>query len=983
MSKLDSLVVDLAVNSAALKSGLEESKAHLRSFGASVEHISEQLRGLMELKGVEIGIEVIKGLGEFIQKGAEAAAAMGELAVAAGVPVESFSKLAFAASMSNVGAEGMAKAFKHLNSNLAEAGAGIEGPSELFKAFNINIRDATGSVKAGDVVFKELAEKFSQMSDGASKSTLAVHFMGKEGAAMLPVFEEGAAGLEKYGAALERLGGVTTGEAAASAKEFEIRLKEIRKAFEVIAQRVAAELTPALGRFADMLVQDKDGTSALTTIVEDLVVVLKALAGVAILVGGTVDVAARSMFRLAKAFVDVEIGDFSGALENLKGFVDAVDKGTDRMAAGWHALYDDNKKKIKEASELDKKSSDEMLARIEANKKAHAAAIEAVKKAAAKAAEDEKTGINHWLEAMKTLTDLKDKYDTESSSIGKGPIAQLEAALDHGELKKKLDLLEEKSGQMRDNILDAARAALEAKIEFNEAESKTAGARLGASTAATVEQRTKAFNNIGITANDQRAQDMSGFASFNAAMEEYARQTKQQQVELGRAASAKIAGDLVLEAQELQLADAAGRAAGKASLAADAFQASAQELRSSVEGLVGTLTSKMGAVGDVVQSAMAGFKSGGFIGAIVGAIGAIITKLQGFTDIVTSMNAFFGRWLAQVNGVFKPLFDGIIRFAESIGSAAEMLTELSGTTEILYAVFFALGKVLDVLTLGILYTAKFFADMVGGNKDINDRIKDTLYDLKKQYHQVDTPPPPLPTAQLDRLGDSATKLAEKFGELNVNMPSGYKLGAAIFGADNGTGGWSPSGSTAGFAQPMGSASSGGSSAAVDQGTTTYHPKTGVASNQGDANVTNESTRPPAVVGFMGLSKFTDLTGAEKSVWLQSWGTNVANGVDSQTAAGIADQAITALRSVTGSSSGAATAVSNTGGSGVTNIGGGNRGIQTVATAAPSEGGDTFITIEKVELANARSFDDLVRKITEVQLEQAGQRRRNPVRARNR
>src|SRR5581483_8573134 len=108
MAALSDLVVSLSADTAALRAGLDQATSMLKSFGSGISSIQKQIEGFGELKGVEIGKELIEGLAEFVQKGAEAAEQAGKLAQAAGVPVESFSRLSYAASLSNVSAEDFA-----------------------------------------------------------------------------------------------------------------------------------------------------------------------------------------------------------------------------------------------------------------------------------------------------------------------------------------------------------------------------------------------------------------------------------------------------------------------------------------------------------------------------------------------------------------------------------------------------------------------------------------------------------------------------------------------------------------------------------------------------------------------------------------------------------------------------------------------------------------------------------------------------------
>jgi hypothetical protein len=74
MASLSSLVVDLSVNTAALRKGLDEAKEHVDSFGKKLEHMFEAVAGL---EAVKLGLEGIAKAGELMEQGLKDAAALG------------------------------------------------------------------------------------------------------------------------------------------------------------------------------------------------------------------------------------------------------------------------------------------------------------------------------------------------------------------------------------------------------------------------------------------------------------------------------------------------------------------------------------------------------------------------------------------------------------------------------------------------------------------------------------------------------------------------------------------------------------------------------------------------------------------------------------------------------------------------------------------------------------------------------------------
>ncbi len=509
--------------------------------------------------------------------------------------------------------------------------------------------------------------------------------------------------------------------------------------------------------------------------------------------------------------------------------------------------------------------------------------------------------------------------------------------------------------------------------------------RSRAGNALAVQQRTKDFNNVGATPYDLNEQRKGGFASFDAALDEFARQTDLNTKAMADAQLAQVNKDERAVRSAQLVADASARAAAKAGEAADAFHASAETLHASIAGAAASLVGKLGAAGDVISGAAQGFSSGGPVGAIIGAIAAIVSKLEAFGRVSDSMNAYLTKFLAMIDKTFGPMIDGFVNKSEAFTELTKMVLETSGAMEIIRGVTTVLGKVFDLIALSILYTAKFFADIAGGNKAINDKIKDTLYDLQKDPNKVVAPPPPLPTgpavSSIDKLGNAAATAAEKFGEMNTNMPSGYKLGAARFYADNGTSYGPGTGAVAGSGP-------GGSGGTVLQsllsgeaaGQTTYKSSTGYGPNdQVSQDQRSESTRPGGGSGGGAYTGPGAMTLLEAETWGQVFTQMLGLGLSVAQARQAADAAVASLRAGTiGSSSSAATAAS--GGGGVINIGKANAGPQQTAAAA---GGDTInnFYLDKLLFEGAHSLDDFIRLII-ARMDVLGGRR-NPARSRTR
>ena len=338
MSSLSSLVVDLQMNSAGLRKGLDEANRQLGAFGKSLDKIGSVV-SLATF--ASITKQVATGLANFVLAGAQAADQTGKLAQSAGISTEAFSQLQYAAKLSGVSGEELAGAMGKLNKNLAEAGAGASQQTALFQALGIKVTDAAGQVRGADAVLGDLAERFAGMKDGASKGALAMEVFGKSGAQLLPFLNQGREGLAQLSAECDRLGLTITDGAAKGAEHFNDNLEKLHMASQGVAAQVASNLAPSLANLTDQLLNSKDSARAMKDAVEGLSAVMRGLVTIGVVVGGVFSAVGATLGRSASAIVSFLKGDFKASMTDAFAVafnvdaVEAFDKAEERIKGIW------------------------------------------------------------------------------------------------------------------------------------------------------------------------------------------------------------------------------------------------------------------------------------------------------------------------------------------------------------------------------------------------------------------------------------------------------------------------------------------------------------------------------------------------------------------------------------------------------------------------------------------------------------------------
>lgn len=172
---------------------------------------------------------------------------MSKMAQSAGVSVEALSRLGFAAELSGSSTEGLATNLVRLTKGMSDAQQGIGEAKKAFDALGMD----GGSIKTADEALLQIADKFQNMPDGAEKTAIAYNLFGRAGAKMIPMLNQGRAGLAAMGDELEGFGGVITTEGAQAAEQFNDQLTRLGQVFSGVFIGVANTILPTINKYIE------------------------------------------------------------------------------------------------------------------------------------------------------------------------------------------------------------------------------------------------------------------------------------------------------------------------------------------------------------------------------------------------------------------------------------------------------------------------------------------------------------------------------------------------------------------------------------------------------------------------------------------------------------------------------------------------------------------------------------------------------------
>lgn len=247
-SVIGALRVVLGVDTAAFQDGLKGAQSSLAKFGGIARAGAAALAGAVAAGGAALGAGV--------KSAVDAADEMSKAAAKIGVPIETLSRLKYAADLSDVSFEGLQTGLGILSRNMVKFGDGSTGAVKAFENLGVSATDAEGQIRPTEEVLADVADAFAAMPDGAEKTEAAMALFGKAGKDMIPLLNDGSAALREMLGEADRFGQVFSSEMGENAELFNDNISRLQGSFASVAGRLAEQLLPAMVQFSDFLVNN-------------------------------------------------------------------------------------------------------------------------------------------------------------------------------------------------------------------------------------------------------------------------------------------------------------------------------------------------------------------------------------------------------------------------------------------------------------------------------------------------------------------------------------------------------------------------------------------------------------------------------------------------------------------------------------------------------------------------------------------------------
>jgi hypothetical protein len=182
---------------------------------------------------------------KFITGAIDQADAFGKLSRQTGIAADELQSYVNAGKLAGVEQATIEKSLRRLAQSMREADQEVATYADAYKALGITVRDSEGNLKESEVVLGELADRFRNMPDGATKAAIAMEIFGRSGSQIIPMLNEGSAALKEWN--------YETSEGfAANAEYFNDQLTMIGFGFDGFRKQLADALLPALNAMLEV-----------------------------------------------------------------------------------------------------------------------------------------------------------------------------------------------------------------------------------------------------------------------------------------------------------------------------------------------------------------------------------------------------------------------------------------------------------------------------------------------------------------------------------------------------------------------------------------------------------------------------------------------------------------------------------------------------------------------------------------------------------
>lgn len=238
-------------STSGLTAGVNSAAASMRRMEAAAGSLRGPLNSLVAINGAQLfgsiasaAANYARSLAGVIASTTETVSAQNDLANRLGLTYGEFAGLAYAGSLVGVSGDQIGAAMTRAQVAFANAANGSKTATAAFQAIGLSVADLNNL--SAEQQFEAIAQAISQLPTEAERAAAAVRIFGRAGAQLLPLFNQGAAGIQQAREEADRFGLTLTNAQSGNIDNMGDAFDRAKAAITGVIQQVVAYLAPAI-----------------------------------------------------------------------------------------------------------------------------------------------------------------------------------------------------------------------------------------------------------------------------------------------------------------------------------------------------------------------------------------------------------------------------------------------------------------------------------------------------------------------------------------------------------------------------------------------------------------------------------------------------------------------------------------------------------------------------------------------------------------